>query len=572
MDQIRKAFYSQPNIIISDSNKGLPLERQADFRQGQAHRSGYDPGQETASSGPAEHEQMTSSSGPSRTHALWGIALPAYRPRLGPIQPSQRGQIQNARNVRVVVDGRPVRHSAISDSGQDGERELGEQGAQVHDATNPEVIVPPRKRSPDAVSESGQDGGKLNEDVESTKPSQTLNSEKAKADVEEDRASPVHQFANLSQWPALGSATTTGRIHPMSIPANPIENRSPATLVPSYAEVLNNAERVPKILEEQTYAVHAESYGPAPYTMLPTPAPSPFAPRSVPTANTGEEGESRPRVQNGAPPNQSIPTPAPSPPQAQTPTPAASKFHTLDPREEASEITEDSEVPAQTRHHQAALTGQIEASDPATAVTQSLQLSANQTGRPDLGRRSSSAAEKLMRRHEASLSAETLPTPEPPAPLPPPIDNDMYPALSTSKPKSRKGTNSRLNNESKPEPSNSRPSAKKETTLVMRMGFVPGASIMLLVEQAIKSNFWSENKFGYANNGSLLKEWIKSKPRTPIKPRIERNADLDPNTKWKLGTGQDANPEAHSYYASNGSAPLAKEKDILGKLFEKYRG
>jgi hypothetical protein len=36
--------------------------------------------------------------------------------------------------------------------------------------------------------------------------------------------------------------------------------------------------------------------------------------------------------------------------------------------------------------------------------------------------------------------------------------------------------------------------------------------------------------------------------------------------------GQNANPKINSYFASNGSAPLAKEKDSLAKLFEKYRG
>jgi hypothetical protein len=33
-----------------------------------------------------------------------------------------------------------------------------------------------------------------------------------------------------------------------------------------------------------------------------------------------------------------------------------------------------------------------------------------------------------------------------------------------------------------------------------------------------------------------------------------------------------ADNHPHSYFAQNGSAPLAKEKDTLGKLFEKYRG
>ena len=36
--------------------------------------------------------------------------------------------------------------------------------------------------------------------------------------------------------------------------------------------------------------------------------------------------------------------------------------------------------------------------------------------------------------------------------------------------------------------------------------------------------------------------------------------------------GQNADPKSNSYFASTGSAPLAKEKDSLAKLFEKYRG
>jgi hypothetical protein len=40
-----------------------------------------------------------------------------------------------------------------------------------------------------------------------------------------------------------------------------------------------------------------------------------------------------------------------------------------------------------------------------------------------------------------------------------------------------------------------------------------------------------------------------------------------------MQSDQITNSEVNSYFASNGSAPLAaKEKDSLGKLFEKYRG
>ena len=36
--------------------------------------------------------------------------------------------------------------------------------------------------------------------------------------------------------------------------------------------------------------------------------------------------------------------------------------------------------------------------------------------------------------------------------------------------------------------------------------------------------------------------------------------------------GRNANGFRNSYFGSNGTPPMAKEKDALGKLFEKYRG
>ena len=35
---------------------------------------------------------------------------------------------------------------------------------------------------------------------------------------------------------------------------------------------------------------------------------------------------------------------------------------------------------------------------------------------------------------------------------------------------------------------------------------------------------------------------------------------------------RNADQSRYSYFGSNGTAPMAKEKDALGKLFEKYRG
>ena len=53
-----------------------------------------------------------------------------------------------------------------------------------------------------------------------------------------------------------------------------------------------------------------------------------------------------------------------------------------------------------------------------------------------------------------------------------------------------------------------------------------------------------------------LPQEISVQPKSDIGDEVTHNANFPSN----------------SYFASNGTAPLAKEKDALGKLFEKYRG
>jgi len=53
-----------------------------------------------------------------------------------------------------------------------------------------------------------------------------------------------------------------------------------------------------------------------------------------------------------------------------------------------------------------------------------------------------------------------------------------------------------------------------------------------------------------------------------IRPQVTTNLGRDIASRPETN----ANPKDNSYFASNGSAPLAKDKDSLAKLFEKYRG
>jgi len=60
------------------------------------------------------------------------------------------------------------------------------------------------------------------------------------------------------------------------------------------------------------------------------------------------------------------------------------------------------------------------------------------------------------------------------------------------------------------------------------------------------------------------------------RPRLFR-ATIHTNVDWniilqQMTTDFSANPRNNSYFASTGSAPLAKDKDGLAKLFDKYRG
>jgi hypothetical protein len=67
------------------------------------------------------------------------------------------------------------------------------------------------------------------------------------------------------------------------------------------------------------------------------------------------------------------------------------------------------------------------------------------------------------------------------------------------------------------------------------------------------------------------------KPRPPlssyeIKPEANKETNPEAKDQVLLEAKQNADSKTNSYFASNGSAPLAKERDTLGKLFEKYRG
>jgi hypothetical protein len=45
-----------------------------------------------------------------------------------------------------------------------------------------------------------------------------------------------------------------------------------------------------------------------------------------------------------------------------------------------------------------------------------------------------------------------------------------------------------------------------------------------------------------------------------------------PFLQWLRRHEENANLAPNSFFGSNGTVPMAKEKDTLGKLFEKYRG
>jgi hypothetical protein len=61
---------------------------------------------------------------------------------------------------------------------------------------------------------------------------------------------------------------------------------------------------------------------------------------------------------------------------------------------------------------------------------------------------------------------------------------------------------------------------------------------------------------------------MTAEPVMPPPPTCPSPRQNDPIIRFV----RDADNHPHSYFAQNGSAPLAKEKDTLGKLFEKYRG
>ena len=68
------------------------------------------------------------------------------------------------------------------------------------------------------------------------------------------------------------------------------------------------------------------------------------------------------------------------------------------------------------------------------------------------------------------------------------------------------------------------------------------------------------------------KKSIKQGLKLGDTPGPEPYQGPNPGSGSGIPTGVCANPEDNSYFASTGSAPLAKDKDGLAKLFDKYRG
>jgi hypothetical protein len=206
---------------------------------------------------------------------------------------------------------------------------------------------------------------------------------------------------------------------------------------------------------------------------------------------------------------------------------ASRSIETLNRREEAPGIADPSGGISQAEDHRATSVPQIESStapNETPTAAAPVEPSGNGSGVQYSVRRPLTKANHLASRHaEASQSEETPFNSLDPSQLPPPSnDTSSWPTLSESRPetkrgKAKKGTKPEPSSEPEPKPGIG-PEAENET----KPEAVPGQ------ENAISgSDFECE---------------------------------------------QNANPKANSYFASNGSAPLAKEKDNLGKLFEKYRG
>jgi hypothetical protein len=202
-------------------------------------------------------------------------------------------------------------------------------------------------------------------------------------------------------------------------------------------------------------------------------------------------------------------------------------IETLNSNEEAPRIADASGGISQTKDHRITSLPQIEpptAPNETPAPAAPAEPSGNGSGIHDSVKRPPTKADRLASRYaEASQSEEGPFNPMHASQLPPPTnDTSSWPALSESKPEIKRGK------------------AKKGTKLELKSEPEPKLGVGSEVENETKPEAISEQET--PEPGSV----------------IERE--------------QNANPKANSYFASNGSAPLAKEKDTLGKLFEKYRG
>jgi len=162
-------------------------------------------------------------------------------------------------------------------------------------------------------------------------------------------------------------------------------------------------------------------------------------------------------------------------------------------------------------------------------------------------------AEQLSRQHSEASSAGEIPSSSTaPALLTPPdpaSGGPPWPSLSESNSMGEKGKSKR----------GPKPESKNETKPGPKPG--PGPSSGYDSDPDAGPNFTPVHVVQISYNGvdwSTILNSFQLKTKSIFDFPFER--------------GQNANPKTNSYFASNGSAPLAKEKDSLAKLFEKYRG
>jgi hypothetical protein len=75
-----------------------------------------------------------------------------------------------------------------------------------------------------------------------------------------------------------------------------------------------------------------------------------------------------------------------------------------------------------------------------------------------------------------------------------------------------------------------------------------------------------------ASTSSTYSEPHQPLPSHEIRPKANEGTRPEAKNEVLPKVKQNADSKATSYFAQNGSAPLAKERDTLDKLFEKYRG